>query len=102
MFLILFAVACGGGGKSPADSVAGNDSQPSTGGDSSPNGDSGGQTGETGETGLPSGLIGVAPDEPVPAPEFVATNYDNTLRDRDALLGHPTVMWFYPAAGTSG
>lgn len=37
-----------------------------------------------------------------PAPQFVATNMDGTGRAREDLLGHPTVMWFYPAAGTGG
>ena len=37
-----------------------------------------------------------------PAPEFVATNRDGSARSRPDLVGHPTVIWFYPAAGTSG
>ncbi|GDX83031.1 hypothetical protein LBMAG42_48420 [Deltaproteobacteria bacterium] len=36
------------------------------------------------------------------APEFVATNRDGSARSRPDLIGHPTVIWFYPAAGTSG
>ncbi len=36
------------------------------------------------------------------APEFVATNRDRSDRSRVDLIGHPTVVWFYPAAGTSG
>lgn len=40
--------------------------------------------------------------ERTPAPEFAATNRDDTARSRPDLIGHPTVMWFYPAAGTSG
>ncbi|MSQ02630.1 MAG: hypothetical protein EXR71_12200 [Myxococcales bacterium] len=37
-----------------------------------------------------------------PAPDFVATNRDKSGRSRVDLIGHPTVVWFYPAAGTSG
>ncbi|MFZ5477490.1 MAG: hypothetical protein ACOZNI_12010 [Myxococcota bacterium] len=50
----------------------------------------------------PDDLHGTVPDEAIAAPEFVATSQHGELRDRDALLGHPTVMWFYPAAGTAG
>lgn len=48
------------------------------------------------------GLYGERPLETVPAPTFVATNRDGAPRDREALLGAPTAMWFYPAAATSG
>jgi len=50
----------------------------------------------------PDLLNGTVPDSVLPAPEFVATNRDGAGRDREDLLGHPTVMWFYPAAATSG
>jgi peroxiredoxin len=46
--------------------------------------------------------VGEPPATPVPAPDFAATNMDGAARDREDLLGHPTVMWFYPAAGTAG
>ena len=52
--------------------------------------------------GLPDGLNGTAPDDAIGVPEFVATNRDATGRSRQDVLGHPTVMWFYPAAGTGG
>jgi hypothetical protein len=45
---------------------------------------------------------GVAPDEPLPAPDFTATNRDGAARDREDLLGQPTAMWFFPAATTAG
>jgi len=51
---------------------------------------------------LPPDLNGTAPAMAVPAPEFVATNRDGTSRSRPDLIGHPTVVWFYPAAMTSG
>jgi hypothetical protein len=47
-------------------------------------------------------LNGTVPDTALPAPEFVATNRDGGARAREDLLGHPTVMWFYPAAATAG
>ena len=51
---------------------------------------------------LPADLNGTPPAAAVPAPEFVATNRDGTPRSRPDLTGHPTVVWFYPAAMTSG
>lgn len=45
---------------------------------------------------------GVAPDAPLPAPDFTATNRDGAARDREDLLGQPTAMWFFPAATTAG
>ncbi len=56
----------------------------------------------TTETTLPDGLHGIPPAQPVPPINFVATNRDGTLRDQTALLGQPTILWFYPAAGTGG
>ena len=44
----------------------------------------------------------MAPEEALSPPEFAATNYDGAARDAEDLLGHPTVMWFYPAAATAG
>ncbi|MFK7930694.1 MAG: hypothetical protein AB8H79_21090 [Myxococcota bacterium] len=29
-------------------------------------------------------------------------NLDGTPRSRDDLMGHPTVVWFFPFAGTPG
>ena len=57
---------------------------------------------DTGPTQVPDGTHGSVPSEFLEAPEFVATNRDGTSRGRDDLVGDPTVMWFYPAAGTSG
>lgn len=45
---------------------------------------------------------GTQPPRALAAPEFVAHNYDNAVRGRQDLLGHPTVMWFFPATGTPG
>lgn len=51
---------------------------------------------------LPAGLIGQPPAAPRALPDFQATNRDGGARAREDLLGHPTVMWFYPAAATAG
>ncbi len=47
-------------------------------------------------------LYGQAPAEALLAPDFAATNYDGTARSKVNLQGQPTVMWFFPAAGTYG
>lgn len=47
-------------------------------------------------------LYGVVPNRPAALPEFTATNHDGVTRDRDDILGKPTVMWFFPSAGTFG
>ncbi len=49
-----------------------------------------------------SALHGVAPAAPVPLPEFAAVSHDGSPRSRADLVGHPTVVWFFPAAGTPG
>ena len=51
---------------------------------------------------LPSGLSGTEPSSPVPVPDFTATNYDGGTRTSTDLVGHPTVVWFFPAAATPG
>ena len=51
---------------------------------------------------LPPGLHGQAPPDAVPLPEFVATSHDGSERGPDDLVGHPTVLWFFPFAGTPG
>ena len=68
---------------------------------------SGGPRADSGAAGAdsappPADLVGEPPATPIPAPDFAATNLDGAARDREDLLGHPTVMWFYPAAGTAG
>lgn len=45
---------------------------------------------------------GTLPAESIPAPEFEVQNMDESPRTREDLMGHPSVIWFYPAAGTSG
>lgn len=47
-------------------------------------------------------LNGTVPPEALAAPEFSATNRDGGKRSRPDLIGHPSVIWFYPAATTGG
>ena len=60
-----------------------------------------GGTGGTTDTDI-SGLNGAAPSGDTSLPTFTAQNMDGSPRTRDDLLGHPTVMWFYPLANTGG
>lgn len=45
-------------------------------------------------------LHGSTPSTPKPLIAFTATNRDGAARTETALMGHPTVIWFYPAAFT--
>ncbi|MEZ4322741.1 MAG: peroxiredoxin [Myxococcota bacterium] len=48
-------------------------------------------------------LHGTRPAEQRPLiPGFRATAHDGSPRDQADLIGHPTVLWFFPAANTSG
>jgi hypothetical protein len=52
---------------------------------------------------IPEGLSGKTKEGFPPPPEFSAVvNTKNETVDASALLGHWTVMWFYPAASTFG
>lgn len=67
---------------------------------------SGGETATTGVDTLPDPgsltLNGTVPPQKLSAPEFAARNFDGATRTRPDLLGHPTVMWFFPATDTPG
>ena len=67
-----------------------------------PDSDSGSDSGGSDSPDVPDGTHGTLPDVALEAPDFAATNRDGGARDREDLLGHPTIMWFYPAAGTYG
>ena len=54
------------------------------------------------DTATAAELVGTLPDEVLPPPNFAASNYDGQARDQSHLIGQPTVIWFYPAAGTYG
>ena len=47
-------------------------------------------------------LHGERPPAPIATPDFQALDQHGQPRTKAALLGHPTVMWFYPAAATAG
>ena len=47
-------------------------------------------------------LHGERPTAPIQTPDFQALDQHGQPRTKQALLGHPTVMWFYPAAATAG
>ena len=47
-------------------------------------------------------LHGTQPDQALEAPDFTAWNSDGAERSKPDLIGHPTVVWFYPAAATGG
>lgn len=49
-----------------------------------------------------AGLTGTKPEAPLSVPAFSAVNQDGQPRSRDDLLGHPSVVWYFPAAGTPG
>ena len=51
---------------------------------------------------IPDETHGQVPATSLPAPVFSATNYDGTSRGIDDLTDGPTVVWFFPAAGTYG
>ena len=65
-----------------------------------------GHTGEAGfvpiDTAVVAELHGTAPEVALPIPDFTATNYDGSSRSSVDLQGHPTVIWFFPYAGTPG
>ena len=86
-----------------ADGTDGTALDGTDGGDGASDGASdGGDGASDGADGTGGAYNGTPPSSPVSAPEFAATNRDGGARDREDLLGHPTVMWFYPAAGTYG
>lgn len=63
--------------------------------------DSGGDTGG-GDTAPAPTFNGTPPETPVALPTFTARNQHGETRTDADLRGHPTVLWFYPAAGTFG
>ena len=47
-------------------------------------------------------LVGKCADEARKVPSFKALSHDGTTRSEKDLVGHPTVLWFFPVAGTPG
>ena len=69
--------------------------------------DAGGEDAGGDETGsedlvIPPGLNGTVISPPLPPTSFSALNLDGTRRNMDDLMDGPTVMWFYPLAGSPG
>ena len=91
----------GGDDAGTTDTADGGDE---SGDDGDGGGDAGGDDGggEAGDDGGTVSFNGTVPASPAALPEFAATNSDGSGRAREDLLGHPTVMWFYPAAATAG
>lgn len=120
MFKVWAACLAGAVGCSPADKQPAGDAGTSqadtaaSGGDAGSGGDGsdgsdGGGSGTGGDSAEDSGeeidwdsLNGFVPDPAGVLPDFVAYHHDTSPRSREDLLGDPTVMWFYPAAATSG
>ena len=51
---------------------------------------------------IPQDLYGTQPQQDTPPPVFSALNYNDEVRTQEDLIGHPTVIWFFPFAGTPG
>ena len=47
-------------------------------------------------------LNGTFPAEELVLLDFSAENSDGTSRGKENLIGHPTVIWFFPYAQTTG
>ena len=47
-------------------------------------------------------LFGDRPASPLSVPTFMAQNSDGASRTQGDLIGFPTVVWFFPFAGTPG
>lgn len=90
--MLLFLLACTA---TPGDSVAAADT-------GSPAADTGGTDDSAAGIDTSVDINGHWAEDRIPAPEFVATNRDGSQRSRPDLIGHPTVIWFYPAATTAG
>ena len=102
MLLSILLFACSGDG---ADSPAGDgdaDTDADSDSDSDADSDSDSDSDTDSDTDTDVSFNGTVPDVPISAPEFDATNRDGSARDRSDLLGHATVMWFYPAAFSGG
>jgi len=57
---------------------------------------------DTTTTTLTGEYNGTLPPIEIAAPDFAAVNRDGSARSKADLLGHPTVLWFFPFAGTPG
>ncbi len=112
-WLLALVLGCAGGGAGHTASTPPTSSTPSTTDTSTPSTTTASTTTPTGSTtpttswacrsDIPDAeLHGDYPPAELPPPEFTVQNYDGSPRTADDLVGHLTVMWFYPAAATSG
>lgn len=85
--LLLLTLACSGTEPNLDDSALGDGDSADTAGS------------DTSSTGT---LHGATPPVLLDVPEFAAINRDGSARSQSDLVGHPTVVWFYPSAGTLG
>ena len=98
--VLLGALACK---ESVEDSDTNGDTNAETGdtnGDT--NGDTDAETGDLFDSGDMASLFGTPPTSDVTLPNFAATNRDGTERGPNDLRDVRTIMWFFPAANTSG
>jgi peroxiredoxin Q/BCP len=91
--VLLGAIACKG-------SVDDSDTDIDT--DTDTSGDTKTDTGDLIDSGDIASLFGTPPSSVVTLPEFTATNRDGTERGPNDLRDVRTIMWFFPAATTSG
>jgi cytochrome oxidase Cu insertion factor (SCO1/SenC/PrrC family) len=54
------------------------------------------------DTAEPPSEPGRPPESPVPLPTFTARAHTGEARTEADLVGHPTVMWFFPVVGGHG
>ena len=100
---LFFLLACGAGsdGGTPTDGTGDDDDDILTFGDDDDDGSTDTDT-DTSSTTLTGDFNGTLPPIEIAAPDLSAQNRDESLRSKDDLLGHPTVLWFFPFAGTPG
>ena len=99
--LVLLAACSGSASSSPGDT----DTVPPSVVDTSTTRSTTTSTTDTDVTVVPptGDFNGTVPASSLPLPTFASvTNRDGTVRVPADLVGHPTVMWFYPAANTGG
>ena len=96
LLISLFTFGCAGG-NTASDADPQDSSAPDTDTDTSIE-----DSGDPIDSGDVASLYGVPPKNPIPRPEFTATNSDGSSRGPDNLEGVRTALWFFPAAGTYG
>jgi hypothetical protein len=108
---LVLALGCtGAGGSGPNDddsSLAANDDDSGGASDDDdsvmpPDDDDSGGASDDDDSVMPpdDALHGSYPAVKLALPQFEALNSDGTVRGPGDLQGHPTVMWFFPFAGT--